>query len=493
MNNSENFYSLTFSKPSLLADYFSNIITAQKLMHERQKLGQFFTPINTALKFVDFFNYKTNKTKIKICEPACGTAILSAAFIEKLCTFNKVSAIELTCYEIDDSILNYTNLVLQKLKDYCEHNGVSFNYSLINKDFILENKHIFDDDVNNGYYDVVISNPPFFKLNNYDNRVKIAQKIIFGLPNIYTIFYYISTKIVKNNGHLLFLIPRSFCSGSFFKQYRNQFVDYIKFNKIFHFAADNKIFDSHSVLYEFILLHSQKKKATTYNIKISHADKIDNITNITYNYRFNINTNLLPLAASKKDLAILKKIGKFNNTLKSLGFNVIYKQLIITEVENKLTSISDKNTIPVIWLHNIESKKFIFPMDYKYPNYIKNSKKIKQYTIPNKNYIFFRRYNNNDYITRIKSAVYLRYIKFYDELAIDRLVGVLYTENADITEETYIGISEYINSEFVNSYFRMINGIINVTGDMILDLPVPDISVLNKMGRQKSSQYSNNM
>lgn len=487
MNIPLDFNTSSFSKPSLLADYFSNLITAQKPMHERQKIGQFFTPLNTAIKFVDFFNYRPNKKNIKICEPACGTAILSAVFIEKICTLSKVTSIELTCYEIDKSIINYTNLVLQNIKYYCEKNGISFHYFLMNEDFILENEQIFNSDDINGIYDVIISNPPFFKLSNYDNRVKIAQKIIFGLPNIYTIFYYISTKLIKNNGHLLFLIPRSFCSGSFYKQYRNQFINYIKFSKILHFAADNKIFDSHSVLYEFILLHAKKTNAAAYKIKISHSNKIEDLPQINYYYNFNINTNLIPLAASKQDLVILKKIAKYKNTLKSLGFNVIYKQLIITEVEDKLTQNCNKNSIPVIWLHNIETKKFIFPINHKYLNYIYYSNEIKQYTVPNKNYIFFRRYNNNDYITRIKSAVYLQYIKGYDELAIDRLVGVLYNENEELTEEIYLGVSAYINSEFVNSYFRMINGIINVTGDMILDLPVPDLSVINKMGRQLSS------
>jgi hypothetical protein len=75
-------------------------------------------------------------------------------------------------------------------------------------------------------------------------------------------------------------------------------------------------------------------------------------------------------------------------------------------------------------------------------------------------------------------------------LAIDRLVGVLLNKSNNLPIETIYGISAYLNSEFVNSYFRMINGIINVTGEMILELPIPDIAVINKMGLNIKNGYN---
>ncbi|HPN37677.1 MAG TPA: Eco57I restriction-modification methylase domain-containing protein [Melioribacteraceae bacterium] len=472
-----------FSLPSDYADSIAQIITLEKDKLERQKLGQFFTPKLTAKKFVEFCNLSVTKEVISICEPACGLGILSCSLIEQLCKNNSVKQIDLTCFEIDLEIINFTKSILDSLKNYCLKFDVTLNYNLIADDFILYYKDVLQSENNYSQFDIIICNPPFFKLNNYDERVKLAKKILYGLPNIYTIFFYISTKVVNQKGYLYFLIPRSFCSDSFYKQYRKHFIDYINFNKIHLFSSEDKIFDSHCVLYEFIFLSAVKEEIfNEYPIFISHSQTVNSESDVILNYSFNLNTNTIPLPSSNKDLFILKKLNSYNQSLRSLGFINKYGKLIITKVDKYLLKEQNLNTYPVIWLHNIESTNFVFPVNNKYPNYILNTSDITQYLINNENYIFFRRYNNNDYIKRIVATVYQKGAINSDYLAIDRLVGVLHQESDDLPIETYCGLTAYLNSEIVNSYFRMINGIINVTGEMILDLPIPNTDVINYVG-----------
>jgi len=477
--------------PSEYADKIAVEITSAKNKVDRQKLGQFFTPLSTAKKLIEFSEFSITSSEIKICEPACGLCILSCSLIEYLCTLNNIKEIELTCFEIDSSITEYTKEILTKLVEYCNRCEVVLSYTLIEEDFILYYKDVFDNNYFAKTYDLIISNPPFFKLNNYDERVTLAKEILYGLPNIYTIFYYISTKIINNKGLLLFLIPRSICSGSFFKQFRAHFINYIKFDKIHLYSTDEKIFDNHSVLHEFVFIKSSKVEFNNeYSIEITHSENIDSITNIRYKHNFSILKNLIPLATSKKDLEILQKLKTFSTNLGAFGFEVFYSKLVISKVEKLLNSTPCENCLPVIWLHNIEQAKFIFPVEHKYPNYIQNTENIKPFLIYNESCIFFRRYNNNDYITRIVTTAYKNSLNNYNYLAIDRLVGVLLNKSNNLPIETIYGISAYLNSEFVNSYFRMINGIINVTGEMILELPIPDIAVINKMGLNIKNGYN---
>jgi adenine-specific DNA-methyltransferase len=480
----------SFNLPSEFADSLANIITDTKDKIKRQNLGQFFTPLYTARKFIEFTDFSFNLNTINICEPACGLGILSCVFIEKLCNYDFIKTINLTCFEIDSSITYYTNLVFNKLKLHCAKFAVELNFNLIQDDFILYYKEIFENNSSLSKYDVIISNPPFFKLSNSDPKVTLAKNILYGLPNIYTIFFYISTNIVKQEGALYFLIPRSFCSNSFFKQYREHFIKYIKFQKIHLFSAEDPIFDSHSVLYEFIFISAIKTSVNDYyNIKISHSESINSKIDVNFDFCFDINKNIIPLPASNEDILILKKLASHSLNLRLLNFSVHYSNLIITKVEKFLTDNLNNNSYPVIWLHNIESTKFTFPLEMKYHNYINYSKEIEQYLISNNNYIFFRRYNNNDYIRRIKATAYEKNYIQTEKLAIDRLVGVLINNTNDLPVETYHGLTAYLNSNTVNSYFRMINGIINVTGEMILDLPIPDIAVINKAGSDIKNGY----
>ena len=54
-------------------------------------------------------------------------------------------------------------------------------------------------------YDLIISNPPYFKLSKEDKRVKAAQCIIDGQPNIYSIFMGISALLLAEQGQMIYI------------------------------------------------------------------------------------------------------------------------------------------------------------------------------------------------------------------------------------------------------------------------------------------------
>lgn len=59
-------------------------------------------------------------------------------------------------------------------------------------------------------YDLVIGNPPYIKVNKNVREAETANEILFGQPNMYMIFMFHSLKMLKQNGQLVFIVPRSF-------------------------------------------------------------------------------------------------------------------------------------------------------------------------------------------------------------------------------------------------------------------------------------------
>jgi adenine-specific DNA-methyltransferase len=107
--------------------------------------------------------------------------------------------------------------------------NIDFIYTIIQKDFVLENASCLSENANlfaekAEQFDIIISNPPYFKLPTDDKRSIAAKTVVNGHPNIYAIFMAVSAKLLKENGEIIFITPRSYASGSYFKLFREYFL-----------------------------------------------------------------------------------------------------------------------------------------------------------------------------------------------------------------------------------------------------------------------------
>jgi adenine-specific DNA-methyltransferase len=193
---------LPSSYANRLGELYSTTVTQQ---HKKEN-GQFFTPINIASFMASLSEF--NCEFVRILDPGCGTAILSCALIEKMIkTKQNLKNIELVVYETDAELIPILEESLTYLKKWVENNGVGITITSHQCDFILDNSDIFKEtpdlfthQIN--LFDIVISNPPYFKLSIDDKRAIAAKIVVNGHPNIYAIFMALSAKLLKKNGKL---------------------------------------------------------------------------------------------------------------------------------------------------------------------------------------------------------------------------------------------------------------------------------------------------
>src|SRR5205814_7652959 len=144
-------------------------------------------------------------------------------------------------YETDNDILPYTQATLDYLTKWLKKNKIKFKVTLDTNDFVLENKECFEPSATlffepkNAVYDIVISNPPYFKISKEDKRATVAKSMVWGQPNIYSIFIMVATKLLKENGELIFITPRSFTSGNYFRAFRQAFFQEIELEQLHFF------------------------------------------------------------------------------------------------------------------------------------------------------------------------------------------------------------------------------------------------------------------
>ncbi|NOY59988.1 MAG: N-6 DNA methylase, partial [Calditrichaeota bacterium] len=185
----------------------------------RKHNGQFFTPPGIAAFMSELPDY--NSEFLSILDPGAGTGILTASICDKIIKQKKTKRVRIDLFENDERVIPFLekniNLIKIRLKEY----DIYSNITLYKKDFIAENAHLIDESLFANdivpQYDIVISNPPYFKIAKDSYHAKLMSKIVHGQPNIYPFFMALSAMLLKRNGQLIFITPRSYCSGLYFR------------------------------------------------------------------------------------------------------------------------------------------------------------------------------------------------------------------------------------------------------------------------------------
>ena len=111
----------------------------------------------------------------------------------------------------------------------------------------------------------------------------------------------------------------------------------------------------------------------------------------------------------------------------------------------------------------------------------------------NKKYLFVKRFTAKEEPRRLQCGVYLakefpQYKKISTQNKINFIDGIM----TDMSECLVYGLYVLFNSTIYDKYYRILNGSTQVNSTEINAMPVPDLDIIQEMGRKiiKSKDYS---
>jgi len=500
--------------PSEYADRLGVLYSKTVTEEYKKEVGQYFTPLDVARFMSKYVNETTDR--VKILDPGCGIGILSVALAEELILKNiSIRTIELVAFETDVDILQYSERCFEYLRKWLNDRGVEFTVFLCKNDFILHNSLILNNQDNTyEFYDIIISNPPYFKLPKGDIRSQIAKSVIYGQTNIYTIFLSIAAKLLKPKGQLIFITPRSFCSGNYFRLFRETFFMLVDIKSIHIFNSRKDTFRRDKVLQENIIItadrnSSEKSNKTKLNAKeyfttISSSSGVEDINNrrikkfrINELINFDSYQKILYLPSSSIDEEVIKIFKTWTGSLNHYNLDISTGPVVGFRSENMIKIKNDKNTVPLLWLHNVESMELIWPRNIGYKGkpkgqYIVNNEKSRSRLVKNKNYVLLRRFSSKDDKRRLVASPYLSALFDNSEmLGLENHLNYIYHKQDNLSSIQIFGIAALLNSRLFDLYFRTFNGNINVSATELRDFPLPDMVLIEKLGARIIAKQEN--
>ncbi len=177
--------------------------------------------------------FSVNKKRVRLLDPSAGLGILICAVAEELAIKSSVEEIEVVAHELDQDLCEGLGKVLTALASWAETKGVALHYEIRNSDFVLSeciSLGLLSGLHENKKFDLVIGNPPYFKIGKNDPRAVAASEVVYGQPNIYGVFMAVSAAMLKHGGQFVFITPRSFASGPYFARFREWFFERVRPN-----------------------------------------------------------------------------------------------------------------------------------------------------------------------------------------------------------------------------------------------------------------------
>lgn len=455
---------------------------------ERKKYGQFFTGMETARFMASLYNISEDKTTISVLDPGAGSGILSCAFIERLDQLDFIQSIKVTCYEMDENILD----LLRENLEYCRINSQKeISYEIVTDNYItsqyLDFNHLSNGNQNPIKYDYVIGNPPYMKISKDAPEATAMPRICYGAPNLYFIFSAMGLFNLKAQGEMVYIIPRSWTSGAYFKRFREYFLTEGKLKHIHLFVSRSKVFDKEDVLQETIIIKVQKTLEKPKSVIITSSNTgsdFDKLTTLTVPYDLVVSGEeyYVYLVTDKSQVNVLKKLHRFDATLPKIGVRM--KTGLTVDFRNKevLRNKEEKGAIPLFYSQHIKQGKVQFPIKKEHEFVVTDKSGLMQ---ENRNYLFVKRFTAKEESRRLQCGVYLaKNYPQYQKISTQNKINFIDGISTEMSECLVYGLYVLFNSTLYDEYYRILNGSTQVNSTEINSMPVPGLKSIQEMGRR---------
>lgn len=461
--------------------------------------SQFFTPNDIALKMIrtiDIEKYSNNE-ELYILEPAAGFGILIVSLIYNILNLNPsdiaIKKIVIDAYETEKEISKTLDENLSLLKYILkQNNNIALEYNIINGNFILLNESKWKSEKRELKYDIIISNPPFDKINQTSKEAIIMKNIIFGQPNIYSLFIAMSLKLLKNDGTYVVLSPRNYLNGTYTIKLR-EFI--LKDYSLIHLHSFEKRSIFSLVSQEIIIATYVGTKFKNNDVEISYNGSTSFTTEFN-NLISDKKTRSLMVPKSKENLKIFDLFSNFNYKLKDINLKISVGPVVQfrEKVTYKDIYIPGKSYPLLVSIDILENNIINY---YKRKNIRKTHNKSisieSNRLIKNSNYVIARKVTSKNCTNLLIAAVLHKDYFDTDKIGLDNnLIYFHKLDNSVLKIEEAYGIYCFISSSYFRNVYSLINGTHTINISDFDNIRFPSNNILTALGKEllKANDYS---
>ncbi len=493
-------------RPTLMADRIGRAYSKSVSAAHKKQWGQYLTPVAVA----DFMasQLDLSKEEIRILDPGAGSGVLACAVVEvALRQEEKPRRIQVDAFEPDGELAQFLDVVLEGLQVRATAAGVDWEHHVAVDDFVLRHagklspeRTLFSTDSSPVEYDVIIANPPYFKLPKSDPRARAAAHVVHGQPNIYGLFMAIAAALLAPGGELVFITPRSFTSGVYFRRFREKFFHRVQPERIHVFESRRDAFSRDGILQENIILHARRNDGWSQRrddplvCLSSSPGAEDLVTASRRNVRLSSlldmtsREKMLSVPATEGDEQTIRRIDAWTGSLRGYGLDISTGPIVPFRATQWLApcGVVPDTHVPLLWLQNVRPMRIEWPVGArgKQQYFCRAPKAAQALLLPDRNYVVLRRFSSKEERRRLVAAPLLAGSLGARWIGIENHLNYIHRPGGELTIDEAVGLAALYNCPFMDTYFRAINGSTQVGATEIRRIPLPPLELIRVFGRQ---------
>lgn len=490
-------------RPTVFSDRVGEWYVSQRSERHRKEHGLFLTPVHVAQFMASWV--KAKGPSVRVLDPAAGAGVLCCAAVERLLESDpKPECIKLVAYEIDQDLIPLLTRVLDHLDEWCRAHQVVLNVRIEAADFVVANAGALQAAVDlvpsiteEGRFDVVISNPPYFKIGKNDPRSMAASCVVDGQPNIYALFMAVGAGLLRQHGDFVIISPRSFASGRYFRRFRKVFFGMIRPTSVHVFESRRDAFSRDEVLQENVILRGEREdgwheRECGESVAISSSFGIRDLSSTpcrevatTTALDYDSAETVLRLPTCADADAAIALVDSWTNSLHGLGVCISTGPVVPFRATELIDRDGDVPTshVPLLWMNHVHAMRTTWPLDNHKPEYLVRSG-AGTLAVSNRNYVLIRRFSAKEQTRRLTAAPYLAAEYAVPEVGFENHLNYIHRPGGTLSEDEAWGLAALFNSRLLDTYFRAVNGNTQVSATELRALPLPEREAIVALGQR---------
>ena len=147
-----------------------------------------------------------------------------------------------------------------------------------------------------------------------------------------------------------------------------------------------------------------------------------------------------------------------------------------------------ENYAPLIWMNHVLAMQATFPIETRKPQYISRLASDKSLLLPNRNYVLLRRFSAKEEARRLVAAPWLKGMVPGPLLGIENHLNYVYRMRGELDEDEVWGLSALLNTELLDTYFRVSSGNTQVSATELRAMPLPPREMIVSIGQRVKKQ-----
>lgn len=464
-------------------------------VESRKDKGQVFTPVGVCRYMAGLFTRIPDR--VRVLDAGAGIGSLAAAFCERVLALPSPRRLEITLYESDPALLPLLEKNMQHCRSALTAAGHELCFSIRDEDFILnsrgrrDQRMLFDDEDSEDEFDAVIMNPPYFKTGADSAHALAMGDAFLGQTNIYTMFMARAAELLRPNGEMVAITPRSYCNGLYFKHFRRWFFSRMSLRHVHLFECRRSTFED--VLQESLITLTHRLgvagPSTTITTSVG-KDIPERLEALTLPATTVIDDSsgdmVLRIPASAEDTAILQAVEAWPDRFAELGLCISTGPVVLFRTrEFLLATLDGEESAPLLEPHNVKAFATAWPVQKKdKPTAFRVCRESLKHLVPTRNYVLLRRFSAKEERRRLTASWFLGAEGTRPYLALENHLNYLYHADRELTDDEVYGLTALFNSALLDRYFRIISGNTQVNATEIRSIRFPCLDQVAEVGQR---------